>query len=1009
LDTLGVGFGQDWPGSTGTIGWLWFGSFDTSLLDADTFISMASRLVIVESPAKARTIAGFLGDEFVVESSIGHIRDLPVSSSDVEGPYKKWEVLGVDVDNDFKPLYLVNADKKSHVSGLKRLLKDVDELYLATDEDREGEAIAWHLLEVLNPSQRVSVKRMVFHEITPTAIQHAIDNPREIDRRLVDAQEARRILDRIYGYKVSEVLWRKVPPARSAGRVQSVATRIVVEREWERMRFVTASYWDVDGTFTAQAGADAGRSFTARLSTLDDQRVASGRDFDSKGQLTRAGAVALDQGTAESLAAELQGRPFTVGDVDSKPYRRSPAPPFITSTLQQEAGRKLRLSSAQTMRAAQSLYEQGYITYMRTDSTSLSDTALNAARAVVTERYGRDFLPPQPRQYTKKVKNAQEAHEAIRPAGERFRSPDQVAGQLGGRSVEARVYELIWQRTIASQMTDALGNTVTVRVDGATAAGRRASFAASGTIITHPGFQRVYVEDSDEPDGDGAARPAGDADDERRLPAMAEGDGLAARELDAKGHETQPPARFTEASLVKRLEELGVGRPSTYASIMSTIQDRGYVWKKGTALVPSLTAFALVRLLEDHFKNLVDYAFTARMEDDLDGIASGTEEASPWLSRFYFGDGSEEGAGLRRMLAERLDTIDAREISTIPLGFDSEGVEVVARVGRYGPYLQRGDDRTSIPDNMAPDELSVERALELLAAPSGDRELGPDPVSGDSVYLRNGRFGPYVQLGADPTEKNAPKPRRSSLFKDQDPAEVGLEIALQLLALPRTVGVAPDGEEVVAANGRFGPFVRKGTEIRSLETEGQLLTIALPEALEVLAQPKRRRGQGPAKGPLRELGPDPVSEKPLVIKDGRFGPYVTDGETNASLRKGDSVEELTIERALELLQDRRDRGPVTKGRARKAATGTRNTKAAGGAKASATAKTKKAAPKKAATKKPLSKVAAVNPTAAEAITGHAGIEEATTSKTSAKKPAAKRPPARKATTKKPAAAEPDAE
>ncbi|MFN0029208.1 MAG: type I DNA topoisomerase [Acidimicrobiales bacterium] len=947
---------------------------------------MASRLVIVESPAKARTIAGFLGDEFVVESSIGHIRDLPVSSSDVEGPYKKWEVLGVDVENDFKPLYLVNADKKSHVSSLKRLLKGVDELYLATDEDREGEAIAWHLLEVLNPSQKVSVKRMVFHEITPTAIQHAIDNPREIDRRLVDAQEARRILDRIYGYKVSEVLWRKVPPARSAGRVQSVATRIVVEREWERMRFVTASYWDVDATFTAQTGADAGRSFTARLATLDDQRVATGRDFDSKGQLTRAGSVALDQRTAQRLAEDLQGRPFSVGDVDSKPYRRSPAPPFITSTLQQEAGRKLRLSSAQTMRAAQSLYEQGYITYMRTDSTSLSDTALNAARTVITERYGRDFLPPQARQYTKKVKNAQEAHEAIRPAGEQFRSPDQVAGQLGGRSVEARVYELIWQRTIASQMTDALGNTVTVRLDGSTEAGRRASFAASGTIITHPGFQRVYVEDSDEPEVDGAPTVAGSAGDaaadERRLPAMTEGDGLAAREFEAKGHDTQPPARFTEASLVKRLEELGVGRPSTYASIMSTIQDRGYAWKKGTALVPSLTAFALVRLLEDHFKNLVDYAFTARMEDDLDGIASGTEEASPWLSRFYFGDGSEEGTGLRRMLAERLDTIDAREISTILLGLDSEGVEVVARVGRYGPYLQRGEDRTSIPDNIAPDELTVERALELLAAPSGDRELGPDPGSGAAVYVRNGRFGPYVQLGEDPTGKNAPKPRRSSLFKDQDPTTVGLETALQLLALPRTVGLAPDGEEVVAANGRFGPFVRKGTEIRSLETEGQLLTIALPEALEVLAQPKRRRGQGQAKGPLRELGPDPVSEKPLVIKDGRFGPYVTDGETNASLRKGDSVEELTIERALELLQDRRDRGPVTKGRARKPpATGTRSTRAAGGAKAAAAkaGTTKAGTTKAAAAKKPTAKKAA------------------------AKKPAAKKPAAKKATAKKPAA------
>jgi len=925
---------------------------------------MATRLVIVESPAKARTIAGFLGDDFVVESSIGHIRDLPVSATEVEGPYKKWEVLGVDVENDFKPLYLVNADKKSHVSGLKRLLKDADELYLATDEDREGEAIAWHLLEVLNPPSRVPVKRMVFHEITPAAIQHAIEHPREIDRRLVDAQEARRILDRIYGYKVSEVLWRKVPTARSAGRVQSVATRIVVEREWERMRFVAASYWDLDATFAALQGPDAGRTFTARLSAVDDLRVATGKDFDSDGKLTRAGTVALDEAAARTLVADLEGRPFTVGDVESRPYRRSPAAPFITSTLQQEAGRKLRLSSAQTMRAAQSLYEQGYITYMRTDSTTLSDTALAAARSVVTERYGREYLPPQPRQYTKKVKNAQEAHEAIRPAGERFRSPEEVGQALGARSVEARVYELVWQRTIASQMTDALGNTVTVRVDGSTAAGRRASFVASGTVITHAGFQRVYVEDTDDTEDA--------SDDERRLPAVATGDGLRPDALEAKGHETQPPARYTEASLVKRLEELGVGRPSTYASIMSTIQDRGYVWKKGTALVPSFTAFALVRLLEDHFENLVDYAFTARMEDDLDGIAGGTEEASPWLSKFYFGDNGAEGAGLRRMLTEQLDTIDAREVSTIPLGLDADGAEVVARVGRYGPYIQRGDDRCSIPEDLPPDELTVGKALELLAKPSGDRPLGPDPATGSTVYVRNGRFGPYVQLGEDPTEKGAPKPRRASLFKDMDPTTVQLDDALQLLSLPRTVGVAEDGVEVVVANGRFGPFVRKGDEIRSLETEQQLLTLTMAEALELLAQPKRRRGQAAPKGPLRELGPDPVSGKPLVIKDGRFGPYVTDGETNASLRKGDSVEDLSMERALELLQDRRDRGPVTKGRGRKApAAKTTTTRKAAGA-----ARTTKAA-----------KAPAVKKTAAKKTTKASTTKKGTATKKAAADPA----------------------
>jgi DNA topoisomerase I len=922
---------------------------------------MGNRLVIVESPAKARTIAGFLGDDFVVESSIGHIRDLPVSASDVEGPYKKWEVLGVDVENDFKPLYQVNPDKKSHVTGLKRLLKDAEELYLATDEDREGEAIAWHLLEVLNPPSRVPVKRMVFHEITPQAIQHAIDHPRDIDRRLVDAQEARRILDRIYGYKVSEVLWRKVPPARSAGRVQSVATRIVVEREWERMRFVSASYWDLSATFAKAAGAgdaEAQRPFDARLVEVDGARVATGKDFDAQGRLIRAGAVTLDEGRARGLVSDLEGRPFTVGDVESKPYRRSPAAPFITSTLQQEAGRKLRLSSAQTMRAAQSLYEQGYITYMRTDSTTLSDAALAAARQVVTERYGADYLPPQPRQYTKKVKNAQEAHEAIRPAGEVFRPPATVGQALGARSVETRVYELIWQRTIASQMTDARGETVTVRIEGTTEAGTVATFSASGTVITHPGFQRVYVEDADEGDD-------GEREDERRLPPLTQGDRLRADELEARGHDTQPPARFTEASLVKRLEELGVGRPSTYASIMSTIQDRGYVWKRGSALVPSFTAFALVRLLEDHFGDLVDYAFTARMEDDLDGIASGSGEAIPWLSRFYFGEADAEGQGLRRMLAERLDSIDAREISTIPLGVDDEGVEVVARVGRYGPYLQRGEERASLPEDLPPDELTVPRALELLAAPSGDRELGVDPGTGQAVYLRNGRFGPYVQLGEDPNEKNAPKPKRASLFKDMDPATVSLDEAQQLLTLPRTVGVDPaDGAEVVVANGRYGPFVRKGDEIRSLETESQLLTVTLPEALELLSQPKRRRGQSAPKGPLRELGPDPVSEKPIVIRDGRFGPYVTDGETNASLRKGDSVEELSMERALELLQDRRDRGPAKKSPrattrkkpAAKTKAATTKTKAAttrtkAGAKTGATAKSAAAATKKAPARK----------------------------------------------------------
>ena len=589
---------------------------------------MASRLVIVESPTKARTIAGFLGDPYVVESSMGHIRDLPRNAADVPEQYRgeSWARTGVDVDNDFKPLYIVTPERRQQVSGLKKLVKQADEVLLATDEDREGEAIAWHLLEVLSP--RVPVRRMVFHEITPQAIRHAIDNPRDIDRRLVDAQEARRILDRLYGYEVSPVLWRKVLPRLSAGRVQSVATRIVVEREWERMRFVAADYWDVDGTFaTAER-----QTFGARLVGLDGRRLATGKDFTPQGRPGRDELVVLDEPAARTLVDELEGRPFEVAGVESRPYRRSPAAPFITSTLQQEAGRKMRLSSAQAMRAAQSLYEQGFITYMRTDSTTLSDGALAAARTVVVDRYGAEYLPAAPRRYTKKVKNAQEAHEAIRPAGEQFRPPEEV-GRLVG-DVEGRLYDLIWRRTVASQMTDAVGETVTVRLEGSTAAGRRAEFSASGTVITHQGFQRAYVEDDDGDDADDGSEVS---DEERRLPALAQGDPLQAEALEPKGHTTQPPPRYTEASLVKRLEDLGVGRPSTYASIMSTIQDRGYVWRKGSALVPSFTAFAVVRVLGEHFPDLVDYAFTARMEDDLDDIAAGDEEAVPWLSRFYFG------------------------------------------------------------------------------------------------------------------------------------------------------------------------------------------------------------------------------------------------------------------------------------------------------------------------------------------------------------------------------------
>lgn len=878
---------------------------------------MPKSLVIVESPAKAKTIAGYLGDDFIVESSIGHVRDLPGSAAEIPEAYRteKWaKQWGIDVDNDFKPLYVVSPSRKDQIKKLRALLKEADELYLATDEDREGEAIAWHLLEVLNP--RVPVKRMVFHEITQRAIRDAIANPRDLDRRLVDAQEARRLLDRLYGYGLSPVLWRK-SSGRSAGRVQSVAIRIVVERERERMRFVSAGYWDLTATFTKRdAKPDEPAGFSATLVAVDGKRVATGRDFGPDGK-TKNDVVVLDAPQAGALATALQSADFSVESVESKPYRRRPAPPFMTSTFQQEASRKLRFSSAQAMRVAQSLYEKGYITYMRTDSTTLSDSAITAARAFIAERYGREFLPDAPRHYANKVKNAQEAHEAIRPAGDVFKSPEQVARELP--ATEARVYELIWQRTVASQMTDAIGETVIVRTKGITkgAPATTAEFSATGTIITHAGFRRAYVEDVD----DEAER-----DEERRLPQVAQGDPLDASDLAPEGHETSPPARYTEASLVKRLEELGVGRPSTYASIMGTIVDRGYVWKKGSALVPSLTAFAVVTLLEDHFPNLVDYAFTARMEDDLDNIANGALEQVPYLSRFFFGDESngasngEGHKGLKPLIDSSLDEIDARAVNSIPLGVTEDGTPVVARVGKSGPYLECGEKRRSIPDQTAPDELTLDRAMELLSAPD-DRVVGIDPTTGLEVFARNGRFGPYVQLGKvdEADYKKGVKAPSASLFKSMAVDTVTLDDALRLLSLPRVVGVDPaDEAEITAQNGKFGPYLRKGTDSRSLESEEQIFNVTLDEALRIFAEPKRRRGQSAPKGPLREMGADPDSQRPIVVKDGRFGPYVTDGETNASLRRGDVVEELTLERALELLAERRAAGPSKKA-AKKAA------------------------------------------------------------------------------------------
>jgi DNA topoisomerase I len=851
-------------------------------------------LVIVESPAKAKTIAGILGKDYIVESSIGHIRDLPGSATEIPAAYKDepWARLGVDTENDFKPLYVVSTKKKQQVTKLKKLVKDASEIYLATDEDREGESIAWHLMEVLSP--QVPVKRMVFHEITKDAVEWAAQNPRELDRRLVDAQEARRILDRLYGYEVSPVLWRKVLPRLSAGRVQSVATRIIVQRERERMAFRAASYWDLEGVFEAQSAGDQPGSFNATLLSVDGDRLATGKDFTEQGALKNEKAVVLDGSAARALAEGLEGAGFSVTSVEEKPFKRSPYPPFITSTLQQEAGRKLRFSSQRTMQVAQRLYENGYITYMRTDSTTLSAAALNAARAQAKKLYGDKYVPDQPRVYKRKVKNAQEAHEAIRPAGDSFRTPEQVARELNAD--ELRLYDLIWKRTIASQMSDARGQSMQVRLEGRSSDGRTAEFGASGKVITFPGFLRAYVEGADDPE-------AVLEDREVRLPPLSEGQDVVARKLEAKEHSTQPPARYTEASLVKRLEELGVGRPSTYASIMSTIQDRGYVWKKGTALVPSWIAFSVVGLLEENFSKLVDYDFTARMEDDLDEIANGEEESVPWLKRFYFGNGNP---GLKTMVHSRLEEIDAREVNSLPMGKDAEGRDIVVRVGRYGPYLERGEDRASVPEDLPPDELTIEKATELLEAPSSDRELGSDPETGLPVYVKAGRFGPYFQRGE--MEDGAEKPKTASLFKEMDPATVTLEDALRLLALPRTVGTDPaDGEEIQALNGRYGPYIKKGKETRSLESESQIFSIDLDGALRLLAQPKRR-GRAAA-APLKELGPDPATKAEIVVKDGRFGPYVTDGEYNASLPRDLTPETITLERAAEMLAEKRAAGP----------------------------------------------------------------------------------------------------
>ncbi|MDY6050731.1 MAG: type I DNA topoisomerase [Corynebacterium sp.] len=914
---------------------------------------MTKRLVIVESQTKATKIGKYLGPDYIVEASIGHIRDLPRSAADIPTKYKKepWARLGVDIEHDFRPLYLVSPDKKKKVADLKKKLSLADELYLATDPDREGEAIAWHLLETLKP--KIPVRRMTFNEITPEAIRYAAEHTRELDGNLVDAQEARRILDRLYGYEVSPVLWKKVMPRLSAGRVQSVATRVIVERERERMAFVSAEYWDLE--VTADTGKnETPRTFPARLTAVAGTRVAQGKDFSDRGEV-KPGVVVLTRGDVATLKSEMSGDTLTVSAVEEKPYTRKPYAPFMTSTLQQEAGRKLHFTSERTMRIAQRLYENGHITYMRTDSTTLSESGLAAAREAAIELFGSEYVSPSPRQYTRKVKNAQEAHEAIRPAGERFLTPGELHGRLDAE--EFRLYELIWARTVASQMADARGTSMKVTLDHA--GPQKAQFTATGRTVTFPGFLKVYADSSD------------DKNQDTHLPALAKNQQVTATDVEEQSHSTNPPARYTEASLVKKMEELGIGRPSTYASIIKTIQDRGYVYSRGNALVPSWVAFAVVGLLEQNFGTLVDYDFTSDMEDQLDQIAAGHTDRTVWLKGFYFGDTAAPAdsipapGGLHAMVGENLENIDARTVNSLRLFEDPEGRPIVVRVGRYGPYLERrvgtsaeGEpvyERANLPENTTPDEVNLDFALKLFATPQGGRELGENPQNGRMVLAKDGRYGPYVtevvrddervaaeadaatiiagERAAEDEQRAAEgkraknwetktaqaayekrltelvteklKPQTASLFSSMDVGTVTLEEALQLFTLPRVVGQI-DGEEVTAQNGPYGPYLKKGTDSRTIGSEEQLFTITLEEAKAIYAQPKQR-GRAAAKPPLKTLGNNDVSGKPMVVKDGRFGPYVTDGKTNASLKRGDNPETLTDARANELLSERRAR------------------------------------------------------------------------------------------------------
>ncbi len=854
-------------------------------------------LVIVESPAKARTISKFLGRNFTVEASIGHVRDLPQGAKQIPAEFKgeDWAYLGVNVNHDFDPVYIIPPGKTAQVRKLKALLKDAKDLYLATDEDREGEAISWHLHELLKP--KVPVHRLVFHEITKEAIHEALENPRSIDDDLVRAQEARRIIDRLFGYEVSPLLWRKVRPKLSAGRVQSVAVRLIVERERLRMAFVSATFWDLLGTFAKTDGPQ----FDAELVSVDGRKIPSGKDFDpATGKLKDAAFLLLDESGARQLAGRLLPASFRVSALDEKPFTSKPSPPFTTSTLQQEANRKLGFTAKRTMQVAQGLYETGHITYMRTDSTNLAKVAIEAARDLVQSQYGGEFLPGEPRVYQTKVKNAQEAHEAIRPAGHPFAFPEELRGELN--QDEFRLYDLIWKRTVASQMADAEGRRTTITIEGS-----GAIFQVGGKTIDFAGYLRAYVEGSDDPHGDLAEQ-------DTVLPNVAVGETLACRQLEPISHTTQPPARFSEAALTRALEEMGIGRPSTYASIIDTILAREYVFKKGNALVPTWVAFAVAQLLSEHLPYLVDYKFTAQMEDDLDAISRGESGHVAYLRAFYFGNGKP---GLKQLLQNKSEEIDARTIGRISIGTPAGGEPIVVRVGRYGPFLEQGDRRASLRDDMPPDELSVELALEMLSqAQQSEEPLGHCPETLKPVYLKVGRFGPYVQRG---TPEDEEKPKNASLLKGMKPEDITLEVALRLLSLPRELGNQPQtGLPVVAYNGRFGPYVKSGEETRSLPAGLSPLDVTLDQALEFLAQPKAiRRGFGAPKEPLKVFDESPVTGQKIQLLEGRYGPYLNDGVTNASLPKGSAPDVLTKDEALELLAARAALGPPKKGAGRR--------------------------------------------------------------------------------------------